>query len=55
MSDIIRTKADLEKALKEAGFHDLKVYELPKLSEAEKRKIQLDAIRAAKRFSKDGK
>lgn len=51
MNDIIRSKEDLQKALKEAGLPELPIFEvtkLPELTQEEKRKIQLDAIRDAK-------
>ena len=52
--DIIRSTDDLKKALSEAGLPQIPIFEVPKLpqlTEAEKRKIQLEAIRQ----SRDGR
>lgn len=53
-NEILHKKKDLEKALKESDI-DLKVYEVPHLSDAEKRRIQLDAIKRARTRPRDGK
>lgn len=52
--DIIRNAEDLKKALG-GKMPVFEVAKLPEISEQERRKIQLDAIRAARRRPNDGK